>query len=320
MKVSLLHEKNIISYLMWFNYISNMLNLLPGKISRTALKIVSFIDFNMYRTRRITIPNPSTSSTCKCVIFRLDDVPYDLPIYNERIIEIHLAIISLFLKRNQSISLGLVMRYIELHPVLVNKIIEGFNKGLLELVLHGWDHVYYSKLSKEEQANSLSKANTRMLKLFGTYSKIFIPPYNEFNRSTLDVLTKLGIKIISASVYSDYHRYFIVNQIRDHSIDSQIFHLPEMASFEKFQGIKPIRIPIEKIISNIENNVSKYGYAVITLHPQSFVKFTEGRSTESSLKESNLDTKQINQLDDLIKTIMDRNMQIKSFSEITGIE
>jgi len=284
-----------------------------------ALKILSIIDFRLNQSQRIGISNPSTPRTCNCVIFRLDDVPYDLPGYDERIIDIHLAIIGVFMKRNQSLSLGLVMHYIDLHPTLLEKIIEGYNKDILELALHGWDHVYYSKLSKEDQANSLSKANTRMLELFGTSSKIFIPPYNEFNRSTLNVLTKLGIKIISASLYSDYHRYFVLGQKREHSQESQIFHLPEMASFEIFQGLKPIRIPIEKILNNVENYVSKYGYAVITLHPQSFVKFTGGKSTESSLKESNLDVKQINELDELVKIIMERNLQIKSFSEITGI-
>jgi hypothetical protein len=317
--VSLLHEKNIISYLMRFNSILNLFSLLPGKISRMALKIFSVIDFYLYRSLQLSDSIRGTATTCNCVIFRLDDVPYDLPSYNERLIDIHLAIIDVFIKRKQSLSLGLVMRYIDLNPILLKKIIEGYNKGLLELVLHGWDHVSYSKLSKRDQANSLSNANTRMFELFGTSSKIFIPPYNEFNRSTLDVLKRLGIKIISSSLYSDYHRYFVVNQTSEHSQDFKIFHLPEMASFEMFQGVKPIRIPIAKILSNVEHYISKYGYAVITLHPQSFVKFTEGKSTELSLKESNLDMKQINDLDVLIKTIIDRNMQIKSFSEITGI-
>ena len=127
------------------------------------------------------------------------------------------------------------------------------------------------------------------------------------------------IKIISSSLYSDYHRYLVVNQTRERSQDFRIFHLPEMTSFEMFQGVKPIRIPIEKIISNVERYILKYGYAVITLHPQSFIKFTEGKSPELSLKQCNLDMKQIYELDDLIKNILGRNMQIKSFSEVTGI-
>ena len=298
---------------------SNLFNLLAGKISRLALKIFSVIDFHLYRSLRVRHSTHDTSTTYNCVIFRLDDVPYDLPSYDESLIDIHLAIIDVFIKRKQSLSLGLVMRYIDLYPILLKKIIEGYNKGHLELVLHGWDHVYYSKLSKTNQANSLNKANTRMLELFGTSSKIFIPPYNEFNRSTLDVLSNMGIKIISSSLYSDYHRYFVVNQTRERSQDFRIFHLPEMASFEMFQGVKPIRIPIEKIISNVERYILKYGYAVITLHPQSFIKFTEGKSPELSLKQCNLDMKQIYELDDLIKNILGRNMQIKSFSKVTGI-
>ena len=289
------------------------------KLYKLALKLCSVTNFFYYHPQ-FGKPNLIEDDILNCVIFRLDDVPYDLPIYDKSLIDIHLAIMDVFSKKNQNLTLGVVVRYLEVHQNLLEYILQGHRRGIFELALHGWDHHDYSKLSKLDQERSLLRANTKMLEIFGVSSKIFIPPYNEFNRSTIGVLKQLGIKIISSSVYSDYHRYFVGKQTRKDSKNYQIYHLPEMASFESFQGMKLIRIPLERIISTVEHHISMYGYAIITLHPQSFAKFTEGKSTQPSLKQSKLDINQINELDALIQNILDRNIRIKSFSKVTGIE
>jgi peptidoglycan/xylan/chitin deacetylase (PgdA/CDA1 family) len=289
------------------------------KLYRLALKLSSVTNFFYYHPQ-FGKRNLIEDDIFNCVIFRLDDVPYDLPIYDKSLIDIHLAIMDVFSKKNQNLTLGVVVRYLEVHPNLLEYILQGHRRGIFELALHGWDHHDYSKLSKMNQERSLLRANTKMLEIFGVSSKIFIPPYNEFNRSTIGVLKQLGIKIISSSVYSDYHRYFVGKQTRKDSKNYKIYHLPEMASFESFEGMKLIRIPLERIIRTVEHHISKYGYAVITLHPQSFAKFTERKSTQLSLKQSKLDINQINELDALIQNILDRNIRIKSFSKVTGIE
>jgi hypothetical protein len=51
--------------------------------------------------------------------------------------------------------------------------------------------------------DSLYKANMKMQNLFGKPSSVFIPPYNQFDNSTLDAMRQLGIKIISASNTTD---------------------------------------------------------------------------------------------------------------------
>lgn len=301
--------------------LSHLLRFWKGKIVTLMLQLPSETKFFLRHSysQKGNADN-GTSSTCNYVIFRLDDIPYDLPIYDENRINIDLAVMDVFHKKNQNLSLGLVMHHLDHHPKLLKNIIDGYNKGLFELAIHGWDHLNYSKLSKTDQESSLRKANEKMQCLFGKPPKIFIPPYNEFNGSTLDVLKRLGIRIISSSLYSDYHEYFVAKGINKSRQTDEIYHLPEMASFETFQAIKPIRVPLERIVNNVERQIPKYGYAVITIHPQSLVKFTDGKSTQLSLKESNLDMDRIVELDALIQMIIDRNISITTFSKLVEIE
>jgi len=305
---------------MLINSPSNLSTLLSGKISRLALKIFSVINFHLHRLLHLGNSTNGSRATSNCVIFRLDDIPYDFATYDEARINIDLAVMDVFHKKNQDLTLGLVVRYLEHYPKLLEVILQGYRRGTFELGLHGWNHEDYSKLSPIDQERYLLRAKTKLDQLFGNPSKIFIPPYNKFNRYTINAMKKLGIKIISSSVYSDYHLFFTVNQTKKVSQDNHICHLPEMVSFEAFEGSKPIRIPLAQIISDIERCLSKYGYAIITLHPQTFVKFTETKSTDLSLKESMLDIDQINQLKSLIEKLLDNNIRITSFSKLVGLE
>jgi len=268
--------------------------------------------------------NPNTVngsiSTCRCVVFRLDDIPYDRPIYDEKRVNVDLAVMDLFNDKNQSLSLGLVMHYINQSPGLLKKIQEGQRKGIFELSLHGWNHVNYSKLSEKDQEQSLRKANIKMRELFDSSSIIFIPPYTDFNDSTLVAMKKLGIKILSASDDSDHYKYFIPNQTKKDSEDDQIYHLPQMATFENWEDEKPIRIPNDQILRDVEHYIGKYGYAIVTIHPQSFMKFREGDSTSVSLENSVLDAEQIEQLNALIHSILDKKIRITSFSKLVGTD
>jgi hypothetical protein len=98
-----------------------------------------------------------------------------------------------------------------------------------------------------------------------------------------------------------------------------IYHLPEMVSFEKFHAAKPVKNPITQILCDVERSISKYGYAIVTMHPQGFVKFSGTKSTDLSFKESILDSEQIKKLDSLIQMILDRNIRITSFSRLVGL-
>jgi len=92
------------------------------------------------------------------------------------------------------------------------------------------------------------------------------------------------------------------------------YHVPETASFEKWdRNGHPIRIPINEILDDIDLSLWYYGYAVITMHPITFVKLHGGES------DGVVDEYQINDLRTLLEHIESKNAIFTSFSKITAI-
>jgi peptidoglycan/xylan/chitin deacetylase (PgdA/CDA1 family) len=250
----------------------------------------------------------------------MDDVQ-DYWIQDEQI-----AAMNLFLSKNHSLSLGLIMHQIGNDPKIVNKVNEGSNKGLFELAIHGWDHVDYTKLSPNEQKNSMLNANTKIQKMFATKSNIFIPPYDTFDNSTLKAMSELGIKIVSSATYAEDNfnggdSIFNATSNTQGSKDNkktitnnaQIYHLPATVSFKDYEGSKVTKNSIKTIIDNATDNINKYGYAVIVLHPQDFAKIQNGQFVNS------VNSSEINDLSSIFDILASKNIPISSFSKTVGI-
>src|SRR3954454_5959784 len=281
----------------------------------TILFLICFIYFsiipNLYGTQA------NSTKQCNCVIFRMDDIQ-DYWIEQGQI-----APMDLFLSKNQSLSLGLIMNGLGNDSKIINKVKEGFNRGLFELALHGWNHTDYTKLSEQEQSKSLDLANTKLVSLFSNKSSIFIPPENAFNNDTLKAMQQNGIEVISTAGYAEdafdggksiFNASSIsINQSNGASSNhSLVFHLPETSSFKNYDQGKWIKNPVNSIISNVTDNINKYGYAVITLHPQDFVK-----SDNNDTFTNQVDENQIKDLSTLIDYFVSKNIPIASFSNIS---
>ena len=253
-------------------------------------------------TLSLLLPNHRHTPSSKCIIFRLDDVTD----YCYSVAQI--AVMDLFFANDQKISLGLEMNRIGEDKPLMEKILQGNNKGLLELCLHGWAHEDYSKLNKVEQEDLLRMCNSEMQSLFQSVSNVFIPPYNRFNNHTLAVMTQLGISIISAATYTD-NQFFTVSG-RGHDTFNFIVHIPETTTFEVFRSNKVYRVPVKRILQDIDKSLRKYGYAVVTLHPLSFMKLERGKYAQS------IDERQLHNLSLVIESLISKNISITTFSEI----
>jgi peptidoglycan/xylan/chitin deacetylase (PgdA/CDA1 family) len=291
--------------------------------------------------------NNNTQSPCNCVIFRMDDVQDNF------IDEAQAAAMNLFILKNQPLTLGLIMNDIGNDMTISQHIAKGIEKGLFELGLHGWDHVDYTKLSEEHQKDSLKKANDKMQGLYGNTSNIFITPYGKFNDETINAMSQLGIKILSAATFSEsdfdnnnsvfnannYDRSIRVTTpdigdqtnlqsvasivhtksttVTGASLSSEaVFHVPAMTVFKSNEANKkPVKIPINKILSNVNNNIKRYGYAVIVFHPQDFVKTDQkGKLT------NNLDEKELNDLSSLIDYLLSKEIPFTTMSKLVGIK
>ncbi len=242
---------------------------------------------------------------CDCAIFRLDDIQ------EGKLEAAQIDLLNLFISKNESLSLGLIMNSInDTQSPLIKKIVYGSQKNLFDLALHGFHHMDYTRLTAEEQKTTLEEGNKKMQQIFGEKSLIFIPPYNSFNSDTLFAMNQSGIKILSSMTDIEYNPIFVTKDKENQFTDGYgIYHIPQMTSFENYtDGGQIVFNSINKILKNIYYDIPKYGYSVITLHPESFVKKTKGNSSEV------IDANRVNDLSRIIDTLRSKNISTTTFS------
>jgi peptidoglycan/xylan/chitin deacetylase (PgdA/CDA1 family) len=299
--------------------------------SFVVLSIVSLILFQPLSSifLKATAAGSDPRVSCNCVVFRMDDVQD----YFVSIAQV--AAMNIFVSKGQPLSLGLIMNYTGNDSSIINKVSEGYKKGLFELGLHGWDHVDYTKLSEDEQRISLLNANEKMQRLFGNKSDVFIPPYNEFNNGTIKAMMKVNLKVLSSSLYEEEN----LNQGKDIFIDKGnnnyastssptipnvndieqarspiVYHLPETNEFERYQNHTWIKIPVDKILRDTFESIDNYGYAVISLQPQSFIK--ADNAGRPNFTNHEIDAHDLEDLSLIIDTLLKNKVKIVSFSDI----
>jgi predicted secreted protein with PEFG-CTERM motif len=242
---------------------------------------------------------------CNCVIFRLDDIQ-DSWLHSAQI-----KVMNLFITKNQSLSLGIIMNATGSNELIIQKIKEGQNKGLFDLDIHGWNHVNYAQLSEQEQKKTLDLAKSKMQTLFSTESDVFIPPYDTFNNSTLVAMADSGIKILSATSESANDNRFIWSP----SVSSEpysILQFPSVASFMIEGNNAWQKVSNSALLNLINIGITKRGYAVIELHPQNFVKTENGKFVDI------IDDSQVSNLSTLIDSILIKKIRITTFENIVG--
>jgi len=265
----------------------------------------------------------TTASSCKCIVFRMDDIQDDW------LNSAQVAVMNLFVSKNQSLSLGSIMHIMGNDSKIVDKVKEGFHKGLFELDLHGWDHINYTKLNENQQRDSLSKANAKMERLFGAKSIVSIPPYDVFNNDTIKAMGELGIKIISSGPaeedsFDQNRTIFVANGTRATTTTTHdnnkgpinksttIYHLPATIFFKSFDNNKWVKTPLKDIIGNVSRNIARYGYGVIVIHPQDFAK-----SVNATTFSNSIDQKEVLDLSKLLDLFLSNNIRIMSFDKVT---
>jgi 3D (Asp-Asp-Asp) domain-containing protein/peptidoglycan/xylan/chitin deacetylase (PgdA/CDA1 family) len=257
--------------------------------------------------------NGTTTSNCNCVVFRLDDIQ------DYWITSGQLAAMNQFTSRNQSLTLGIIMSIIGNDSSIVNKVKEGTNNGLFELAVHGWNHTEYAKLSEEEQRKTMYDANRKMSALFGNSSEIFIPPLDSFNNDTINAMEQVGMKILNGNESSIDELELKGNNDSQalSSLPTQSrnisYIIPSTIAFKDYYGGQYIQNSVQDIFNNVTQSISTYGYAVVVVHPQDFMKIDANGTTTDELDENPL-----RDLSSLIDSLLSKNIHLGSFSEIIG--
>ena len=263
----------------------------------------------------------SELGACNCVIFRLDDVQ------DYWLSDVQVAVMEKFIDEHEKLNLGVITNYIGEDDVVVNEVKGGIDSGNFEIVNHSQNHDSYTDMSAEEQHNDLVDANSNINSLFGVSSVgAFIPPYHEYTEDTLAALQDLDMKVISAQfnlelpqIYNPGNPDSPDNKIykavagSDIKDDFGIYHLPQTIGFYDHGTFPHEKVEVQDIMATIEDSISSYGYAVVTLHPQDFsVKDGDGVAT------NNVSESDMHDLDELLGMIHDNGYSTKTFSQVVS--
>jgi peptidoglycan/xylan/chitin deacetylase (PgdA/CDA1 family) len=261
-------------------------------------------------------------SPCNCVIFAMDDIAD----YGSN--KVQLATMDYFISKNLPFTASIIVSQLanSSHLDVFRKIQEGLDKKLFEIAMHGYRHIDYSLLNKEEQKRDFTTANARLEYLFGKRADIFIPPYNRFNLHTIEAMTDLNISLFSthadveqrtSNPYKSQTPVVTNNsRLEVSKVSDQkplVYHAPFSVSFLRLEdeGVPEDEL-VEQSLRLIDESIAKYGFAQVRLHPSDFdqVNATTGKPINE------VDNTRFQHLTKIVDTLADRNIRIASFREI----
>ena len=176
-------------------------NPILGSIgSSLGLDIIG-LDINLESNQKLRYIEDSNNGSCqfnipseRTIIFRLDDIQD----YVWRDIAINIT--DDILKRNMSITLGVIPESIGKDNKLKKYLLDKVRNPRIEIVQHGLRHSYFEfrNISENDAYNSIDSGRKKIVDTLGIYPITFIPPNNEYNQNTTTALSELGFKIVSA--------------------------------------------------------------------------------------------------------------------------
>jgi peptidoglycan/xylan/chitin deacetylase (PgdA/CDA1 family) len=213
------------------------------------------------------------------------------------------------------------------------KVKEGFDKGLFQLAIHGWNHTRYSELSEEQQKKDFINANNKLLSLFGNKSRIFVPPFNEFNSYTMTAMADSALDIFSTSSYREYrttnpykvqslfstnNSVIELSEVNTNGSDKTetankkiIYHVPfNISLLSLIQNGYLGGDLVERVLSDVDKDIVERGFSVIALHPRDF-------STSNSSAGITVDPNKFQVLVDIMDRLENTGISIVNFDDIT---
>jgi peptidoglycan/xylan/chitin deacetylase (PgdA/CDA1 family) len=256
------------------------------------------------------MPASKQPVSCHCVAFRLDDIQdYFLN-------KVQIEIISTFERKNASLTAGIIGHYIGDDAVLTAYLREKVANSSItvEVANHGWNHEDFTLFDREEQTLLIRNASSAIAEKIGVKPTVFIPPYNRLNNDTIAAALADGIHYISGNA-TFYPPSLYYEDNADMEPAGAVYHFPTDASTGDLNADDTAWFgsPHGDTLRAVENNLDRYGYAVVMMHPMEF-------SIRSGLEFTNkVDRKQIQELELLIDSIHAAGLRIVTISQIDDI-
>jgi len=249
--------------------------------------------------------NANLLDGCNCVVFRLDNLQdYWIP-------DVQVDVLDQFIQRNQSFSLGPIVNGFGDDEIVVNKTLAGYNLGLFEIAVHGWNHNDYTQETLSTQLADLQLAQDKMIGIFGNKSKAFIPPFNTFNNDTITALNATGFEILSSSLSEDLGPHFIGDGTSNIVDPAGLYHVPNAVVFVDFGVDPPFRVPTNQVLDDIDTSIDTRGYAVVTVHSEDIAQVFENGTRINAINAT-----WMNDLTTVIDSVLLKNYTIKTLNQI----
>jgi peptidoglycan/xylan/chitin deacetylase (PgdA/CDA1 family) len=222
---------------------------------------------------------PETRHPCNCVVFRLDDV-IDWSLSN-----VNIAIMDYFLIEDKPLSVEIIVsNFGNDYPYgkVYNKTLEGYKAGLFEIGIHQWAKERYNAIDYSAQVYLLNESDDKLQKLFGARPTLFAPPQNEFDSDTIRAMANVGITTFSTTYHEERATSNPYKVSTAYDTGKALVHLSEVNGTKIYHvptGISYLGLTklgysgenlTNELVRRAEDNIGKYGYSIIALHPTDF--------------------------------------------------
>ncbi|MGD2106750.1 MAG: DUF2334 domain-containing protein [Nitrosopumilaceae archaeon] len=236
--------------------------------------------------------------TCNCVSFRLDGVQ------DYWLNEVQYELINLFSKNNIPLTAGVIIDSFGNDPYLVSLVKKEIGSHNLEIANHGLDSKPFTVFDKQKQSELLEESNKKIFEKLNVSPKIFIPPENRFNEDTKSALIENGFTHLSASMLNDSPPFSLK--------DETLYRFPAVTTTGEYVPSQNRILGIDSETTYVETleGIDKYGFAVITIHPQEFAIY------EGGTYQNKINSVQLNELESLIDSLASKNIKIVFLGDI----
>ena len=241
--------------------------------------------------------------SCNCVAFRFDNVQ------DYWLNDVQIEIMQTFIENKIPLTVGIIADVFGNDQKTVDFIKKDTQsqESYLKIATKGVGLVPYTEYSQIEQSDNLKESINILESIFNEKPQVLIPPLNEFNSDTLSILEENQITHISTSLFTGDSPPFELS-------GQNVYRFPQTSSTGKYSAItnlfegNPHQQTFNESISSIEN----FGFAVVGIQVQEF------SIIEDSVYVNSVNTEQVNELKELIKSFNEKGIKIVPISEINS--
>ncbi len=280
----------------------NELKSLIDKVYSRNLKILPIGSIQDY-DKPVGKSQPDTKpgiTNCNCVAFRLDNVQ------DFWLNDVQNTVLDTFDKKGVPLTISVLGKFIGDDTKAVTHIKEKVkNKpDQLRLANRGWEYVDHTEYDLQKQLASIKQTNDKISAVFGSRAVIFAPPYDAFNKNTIEAIKQTKMIYFSSSITND-QQPFPADSLR---------HVPATVSFANLSGDDPFLSGTmqQKALTKVQASIKQHGFAVISLHPPDF-------AVKTDVVENKVDADKIKLLESLIDDIRSSGLDVVTLERVPAL-